>query len=120
MADIDLTERPQNREDLAKWYEAALIEQESSGLSVAVFADVLGVTSATLYQWRRRLAPVGGRLHEGRSIAGGLVEVTVDRDVTASDADALVVRLGCDRDIEVPRSFDESDLRRLVAVLESC
>jgi len=30
--DIDLTERPQNREDLAKWYEAALIKQESSGL----------------------------------------------------------------------------------------
>ena len=44
MANIDLTERPQNREDLAKWYEAALVEQESSGLSVAEFADVLGLT----------------------------------------------------------------------------
>lgn len=120
MAGIDLTERPQNREDLAKWYEAALVEQESSGLSVAMFAEVLGVTSATLYQWRRRLTQSDGGLREGRSVAGGLVEVTVDRDVTPSDSVPLVVRLGCARDIEVPRSFDESELRRLIAVLESC
>jgi hypothetical protein len=105
---------------LAKWYEAALVEQESSGLSVAEFADVLGLTSATLYQWRRRLAPVDDRPREARSTPSGLVEVTVDGGVIASDVDPFVVRLGCDRDIEVPRSFDESDLRRLVAVLESC
>jgi len=120
MADIHLTERPQNREDLAKWYAAALAEQESSGVSVAEFADVLGVTATTLYQWRRRLAAGSHRQSQARSDPMGLVEVTVDHDVTANDAAPFVVRLGPDRGIEVPRSFDESDLRRLVAVLESC
>ncbi len=120
MTNIDLRERPQNREDLAEWYAAALAEQESSGASVAHFAEELGVTATTLYQWRRRLASGSHRRHQARSAPIGLVEVTVDRDVTASDIEPLVVRLGPDRGIEVPRSFDESDLRRLVAVLESC
>ncbi len=120
MADIDLTERPQNRENLAKWYSAALAEQESSGVSVAEFADVLGVTATTLYQWRRRLAAGSRRQRQTGQAPIGLVEVTVDRDVTANEAGSLVVRLGPDRGIEVPHAFDESDLRRLVAVLESC
>ena len=120
MADIDLTERPQSREDLAQWYAAALAEQESSGVSVAEFAEVLGVTATTLYQWRRRLAAGSHRQRQAGPAPIGLVEVTVDRDVTAGDADPFVVRLGSDRGIEVPRSFDESDLRRLIAVLESC
>lgn len=120
MADIDLTERPRNREDLAKWYAAALAEQASSGVSVADFAEELGVTATTLYQWRRRLAAGSHHRRQAPSAPIGLVEVTVDRDVTASDVEPFVVRLGPHRGIEVPRAFDESDLRRLVAVLESC
>ena len=120
MTDIDLTERPRNRGELAQWYAAALAQQEDSGVSVAVFAEELGVTAATLYQWRRRLAAGDSRLPVARSGPVGLIEVTVDRGVSSSSADPFVVRLGPHRGIEVPRSFDASDLRRLVAVLESC
>lgn len=120
MTDIDLTERPRNRGELAEWYAAALAQQEDSGVSVADFAAGLGVTAATLYQWRRRLAAGGNHPPVARPAPAGLVEVTVGRDVCTSSSDPFVVRLGPHRDIEVPRSFDASDLRRLVVALESC
>jgi hypothetical protein len=46
--------------------------------------------------------------------------VTLARSAPAS-ADGLVVRV-CSgrRSIEVPRGFDDDDLRRLVTALESC
>ena len=121
MRRIDLNERPESREDLASWYAAALAEQESSGLSVAEYADEIGVTATTLYQWRRRLA-VRGR--EGRRRPGspaGLVEVTVERGtLAANDAETFIVRLGGERSIEVPPRFDTAELGRLVTLLESC
>jgi len=122
MPEIDLKRRPENREDLSSWYAAALAEQASSGLSVAEYADVVGVTATTLYQWRRRLAAGGGdKCRRSAPSPVGLVEVTVCRGAVAADeAETFVVRLGCDRSIEVPSRFDAAELGRLVAVLESC
>ena len=116
MRRIDLGGRPTSRRDLASWYSAALDAQAASGLSVADYAERIGVSVPTLYQWRRRLeSPTGG------DAAGAkLVEVTVSLPA-ARTTDGLVVRV-CDgrRSIEVPRGFDGDDLRRLLAALESC
>lgn len=112
MIDFDLCHRPERREDLAEWYAAALEDQSSSGLSVAEYARELGVTAATLYQWRRRL--------RSRPQAYGLVEVMPADGGPVEGTSSFIVHLGGDRRIEVPEGFDDSGLRRLVTVLESC
>jgi len=108
--------RPSSRCELAAWYESVLEEQEQSGLSVAEFADQIGVTASTLYQWRRRLSSpdrgTGGA-------APGLVRVQVACEQEVPTA-SLVVRLRDGRGIEVPRGFDRAELSRLIEVLESC
>lgn len=121
MPRVDLTHRPASREELEAWYATALAEQETSGLSVADFAEELGVTATTLYQWRRRLS--AARAGDGRCQPSpkGLVEVTVDsRRMAPGDTKSYVVRLGAERSIEVPGTFDDAELRRLVTVIESC
>jgi transposase-like protein len=120
MRRIDLSHRPRSREQLSSWYAAVLDDQESSGLSVAKYADELGVTAATLYQWRRRLA-ADDAVEQDLSRPFGLVEVVPHCAVaTVRTESSFVVRLGHDRGIEVPHEFDDVELRRLVAVLESC
>lgn len=120
MRRVDLSERPTGREDLAGWYSAALSAQARSGLSITEYAPCIGVAAATLYQWRRRLS-VSAADHAGVSNPSNLVEVTIARPIGSSRAGGLIVRVGDDgRSIEVPRGFDAEDLRRLVAVLESC
>jgi hypothetical protein len=116
MRSIDLGERPTSRSELAAWYSAALDAQAASGLSVTDYAEQIGVPAVTLYQWRRRL---DSATRDGQDHAR-LVEVTVTRPA-ASNSDGMVVRV-CEgrRSIEVPRGFAGDDLRRLVAVLESC
>ncbi len=110
----DLGARPTSRQELAAWYGAVLEAQARSGLSVAEYAGRVGVTSATLYQWRRRL----GEDHGDRGGAK-LVEVAVAG--AECSGEAMVVRVSDGRrSIEVPRGFDDDDLRRLIAVLESC
>jgi len=63
-------------------------------------------------------AVVVERRRQGRA---NWVEVTIGRSSPANIAPGMIVRLGDGRrSIEVPRSFDGDDLRRLVTVLESC
>ncbi len=114
---MDVGPRPTSRDELASWYAAALEAQVASGLSVAAFAERMGVSVPTLYMWRRRLGPPT----PAEDRAAKLVEVTVTRpsSVTPSSG-AMVVRLCAGRSVEVPRGFDDDDLRRLIAVIESC
>lgn len=113
-------DRPTKRSALAAWYRKALAELERSGQSVAEYAEEIGVTAATLYQWRRRLA------HDRRSPAGaatGLVRVRVGRGIVQGDeerSDGLVVRLLRGRSIVVPAGFDAEELARVLEVLEAC
>ena len=111
-----LGDRPSNRVELAAWYATALEAQATSGLSVAEYAEEIGVTSATLYQWRRRL----WHSAEGDQDQAKLVEVSLATAKVNSVAETLVVRVTGGRSIEVPRGFDDGDLRRLLTVLESC
>lgn len=116
MRRIDVGPRPTSRNELAVWYAEALEAQVASGLSIAEYAGRIGVSVPTLYQWRRRLGSQG---HDGGNQAR-LVEVTVTRPAGATD-DHMIVRL-CSgrRSIEVPRDFADDELRRLIAVVESC
>lgn len=116
MRRIDPGARPTSRSDLSAWYSAALDDQVASGLSVAAYAGRIGVSVPTLYQWRRRLgSPM--RVTERRP---KLIEVALTGE-RPRGVDGLVVRVCEDRrSIEVPRGFDDDDLRRVIGVLESC
>jgi hypothetical protein len=48
--------RPRSRALLPAWYHAILADQRASGLSVAEFAEVAGLSPDTLSRWRHRLA----------------------------------------------------------------
>jgi hypothetical protein len=117
MRRIDLGGRPTSRDELAAWYSAALDAQAASGLSVAAYAERVGVSAWTLYQWRRRLSSSTGR----RRRHANLVEVTIARPSRATGGGCLVVLVNEGRrSIEVPRGFDTDELRRVVTALESC
>ncbi len=117
MPRIEISERPQSRDELTSWYAAILSNQAASGLSVAEYAGELGVTASTLYQWRRRISAQDGA-EEPRSV--GLVEVRVTDCSSSSSATPFVVRLGDGCSIEVPSGFDDAELKRLIRTLESC
>lgn len=118
MTTIHAESRPSSRSDLAAWYVAALEEQEGSGLSVAEYADEIGVTPTTLYNWRRRLE---SRPPGPQGEAAGLVRVQMCRNVDqAVTPAALVVRVGNDRAVEIPPGFDAENLVRVIEVLETC
>jgi len=113
-------ERPARRDELARWYAEALADQASSGLSVSEYANEIGVTASTLYQWRRRLAQ--GKADRQAGSPFGLVEVAIDdaRVAARVGSGPMIVCLASSHRIEVPRGFDDAELRRLVTVLESC
>lgn len=112
--------RPQSREELAGWYGAMLEEHAESGLSLKAYAERVGISAWTLYDWRRRL---------GRDSDGGgpteqeptLVEVAVVTPAERRSTTGFVVRVNEDRrSIVVPPGFDGDELRRVVAAVESC
>ncbi len=128
---LNITARPQSRDELADWYAAALDEQAGSGLTVTEYAEEIGVAAATLYQWRRRLAVDAEDYRGAPQRPMGLVEVELGTAPTSASSSSgygprnervgtFTVRLDRGRGIEVPREFDDAELRRLVTVLESC
>ena len=119
MKTIHAESRPTDRSELAAWYGSALADQERRGLSVAEYAEEIGVTPATLYNWRRRLESAPSP--KPRSEARGLVRVQVRRaELPAAGTEALVVRIGRGRSVEIRPGFDAEELARVIEVLEAC
>jgi transposase len=88
----------------------------SSGLSVRAFCEEHGLAEPTFYAWRRILA-------ERDAAAVRFVPVQVASEpspqLTAADSAAsLELVLGAGRLLRVGPGFDESTLRRLLALLE--
>jgi len=119
MRKTNLCERPSSRSDRADWYARALEEQASSGLSLAEYAEELGIPAVTLYRWRQRLSAQSA-VEPSAPSPFGLVEVSLDEEVPLDSCGPFVVRLGGDRGVEVPAKFSKEDLRRLIRVVESC
>ena len=107
-------ERHERGSDLAAYYAELLEEHEESGLSMVEFAEEVGLSSATLYAWRRRLCTPSSRPK--------LVEVSVaheDGDVRGPSG-AITLRIGERFRLELEPGFDERALERVLSVLSQC
>ena len=121
--------RPTDRSELPDWYNQVLLEQERCGLSVADFAEEVGVSVPTLYAWRRRLRSWEEAVDaEETEEQPRLVRVQVRGagdaygDAARPDGSStrLVLRLRGGHAIEVPSGFDADDLARLIQVVSEC
>jgi len=121
MSNDEHKQRPRSRKELAAWYALSLEDQASSGLSISAYAAKIGVTAATLYQWRRRLGAQAGSAGETRAGGpSGLIQVAVKNPSPARTPEKFVVRLRSDHRVEVPQNFDPAALEQLLGILETC
>ena len=108
------TGRDEWRKRIERWRE--------NGLSAEAFAAELGTKPATLKFWKYRLeqealgkaAPKAKSPRKESIKASSLVEVRTSAGVTSS----FVLDLGGSRCLQIPPSFDEKALERLLVVLE--
>jgi transposase-like protein len=94
----------------SKW--RGLIEaQASSGLTVREFAEIRGISAATLYWWRSKL-----RQESTQLVAVEVVEheiCTPQRD----EPPAFELQIDGSVTLRVPSGFDEAELRRLIRAI---
>jgi transposase-like protein len=100
-------------QDLAAYYDDLLEEQEDRGLSMAEFAEEVGVSAATLYSWRLRL--------RGQGQQAKLLEVDlVEGESRTRKQGAFTLKVSDRISLEVPSDFDEGALARLLGLLDRC
>lgn len=106
--------------DLADYYRELLEEQAQSELSVVDFAEEVGVSAATLYSWRRRLADSAESREEATEV-GDLLEVQVTDDEGAGHRGTpMVLTIDGRLRIELEADFDAVALERLLGLLARC
>ena len=99
----------ERRRQVERWIE----EQAASGLTVKEFAKQRGISPWTPHDWKRKR-----RLLTRKSARQDFVEVAVVSEGRVGDA--ITVEVGAGLRLHVAGGFDESHLRRLIAVLRSC
>ena len=100
----------------AGYYRALLDEQASSELSMTAFARGVGLSAATLYSWRRRLAAASEATQ-----AEDFLEVKVTPDTTIGRSGVPIVLTVDGRlRIELEPDFDDGTLERLLRLLSRC
>ena len=98
-----------------KW-RSLVSEQEESGQSVAAFCRMRELHESQFYYWKRRLPEVA---------TPRFVEVQVGKPrlrpkhARSALGSTIEVRLSNGRSLVVPKEFDASHLRALLAVVES-
>ena len=114
-------ERPRSRRERAAWYAAVLESQAGSGLSMTACATKIGVTAATLYQWKRRLGGLAGSPVEANAgQPSGLIQVAIKNCPSARTPEKFLVRLSPSRSVEVPQDFHTAALEQQLGILEAC
>jgi transposase-like protein len=105
-------------ENQAKW-QGLILDQETSGQSIAGFCRTRELSASLFYNWRRRLR---------EEATPGFVEVQVAkprlkngraRHSGCAPGSTIEVRLSNGRSLMVAAEFDASHLRALLAVVES-
>jgi hypothetical protein len=98
-----------------KW-QGLILDQETSGQSIAAFCRAREVSESLFYYWRKKL-------REGAT--PGFVEVQVAepewraKHSRSAPGSTIEVRLSNGRSLMVGREFDAGHLRALLAVVES-
>lgn len=88
------------------WWQSLIQQQPHSGLTVAEFCDSHGVSTASFYQWRRKLAP------QPPAERPAFLPVRVSEDPAA--ASPIRIRFDCGTVAEIPAD----DQRSLAAVID--
>ncbi|MGA8437619.1 MAG: hypothetical protein WB762_35065 [Candidatus Sulfotelmatobacter sp.] len=102
-------------EKQVKW-QGLILDQETSGQSIAAFCRARELSGSLFYYWRKRLRAVA---------TPGFVEVQVAepqwraRHSRSAPGSTIEVRLRNGRSLMVAAEFDASHLRALLAVVES-
>jgi len=105
-----------SRNSLADYYRELLEEQAASDLSMTEFAEEVGVSAATLYGWRRRLAD-SAEVTEAQE----LLEVQLtDGEDAAQRRSPIVLTVDRRLRIELEADFDAGALERLLQLLSRC
>ena len=110
--------------------QTIVTEAFAAGQSVSVVADRYGVSTASIYLWRRQSREAGGAAREARGVShppspvtlvpvriASAPEVPVTRPPPRDER--IAIRLANGRIIEVGAGIDPMQLVRLVAALES-
>jgi len=96
--------------DVRNW-EALFLEQERSGESVSVFCSTRGIN---YHSFKNRKTHWNNKRVRQSSSANSFIEVVPESKAL------LRVVLKNGRTLEVPSTFEEANIRRLLGILESC
>jgi len=99
---------------------AAFARFEESGLTLKAFGEREQISYTTLQYWRRRFRDEVVAPKDGDTVALAPVHVVPDETPASLPGERFEVWLSNGVSLEVPRGFDEGELRRLVGVLLSC
>jgi transposase-like protein len=113
-------DRGSDRQDRRAFWQLAIDEQKSSGLSVRAFCLREGLSEASFYSWRRRLSE--GESAAGRESSVAFFEVMRPVPAPMRPADvarrvALEVLLPGGLVVRVSEGFDGPTLRQVVETL---
>lgn len=92
-----------------------VVDQRSSGLTIAEFCDSVGVTQNSFYRWRRRLIAEGESFENESETDRRHVSAFVPLTVVPSER--IAIDLPCGAVIRVP--IDETSIDRVLRILLS-
>jgi hypothetical protein len=108
---MDFKEKPMSRladSELVALWRVRLQRFEQSQLTVAEFCEVEGVSTASFYQWRRKLE----RLQSRKQNAGAFITVEL-----RSTSQAARLNLPGGATLELPEELKPARLRELIAAV---
>ena len=98
----------------ASEWNSLLSDYHKSKKSITAFCQSREISFHAFYhQLRASRGDVKTKRSSSAAAAAPFIEITKSRA-------ALVLRLRNNRSLEIPSDFNESEVRRLIAVLESC